>query len=80
MTYTPRPDRGAIVTYLNPNVFDPDVFPYGVITGPHVVDPETDRTWVPVLRPDRTMVVLDAANIVEVRPSHDSWAEPGPPS
>ncbi|MBB5953748.1 hypothetical protein FHS29_000318 [Saccharothrix tamanrassetensis] len=77
MTHPSQPRRGAIVTYLNPNVLDPVVFAHGLITGPHVVDPETHRNWVPVLRPDHSTVVLDTANIVEVLPSRDDRAEPG---
>ncbi|GGP75339.1 hypothetical protein [Saccharothrix coeruleofusca] len=77
MAPTPRPARGAIVTYLNPDVLDPAPFLRGVISGTPVVDPETARHWVPVRRPDRSVVVLDAANIVEVLVD-DSWADPGP--
>lgn len=69
MEFPAQPQRGAIVTYLNPDVLAPEAFLTGVVTGAHVVDPETGRAWVSVLLPDRTTFVLDAANIVEVQPS-----------
>jgi hypothetical protein len=71
-------DRGAVVTYLDPDVFAPAAFARGLVTGPQVVDPLTRRAWVPVLRPDRTTLVLDTANIVEVVPGYDVQAGPGP--
>lgn len=77
MADTHCPDPGAIVTYLNPDVSDPVAFVLGVVSGAHVVDPQTKRTWVPVLRPDCSTFVLDAANIVEVLPSDDR-ADHGP--
>ncbi|MEU7481562.1 hypothetical protein AB0A63_36690 [Lentzea sp. NPDC042327] len=61
------PGRGAVVTYLNPDVLHPTVYLRGVVVGPHVVDPQTSHVWVPVLRPDRTISVLDIANIVAVQ-------------
>ncbi|MCE6996274.1 hypothetical protein LZG04_15930 [Saccharothrix sp. S26] len=67
MAPTPCPARGAIVTYLNPDVMHPTVYVRGIVTGPHVVDPQTGHEWVPVMRPDRTTSVLDTANIVNVR-------------
>ncbi|MFT7840236.1 hypothetical protein Q5530_29185 [Saccharothrix sp. BKS2] len=69
MAHPSLPQRGSIVTYLNPDVFAPEAFLTGVVTGTPLVDPETDRAWVSVLLPGRTTFVLDAANIVEVRPS-----------
>lgn len=76
MAPTPCPARGAIVTYLNPDVLDPNPFLRGVISGAPVVDPETSRPWVPVQRPDRATDVLDVANIVEVL-ADGYWAGPG---
>jgi hypothetical protein len=67
MATKPCPGRGAVVTYLNPDVMHPSVYVRGVVIGAHVVDPETSRAWVPVLRSDRTISVLDTANIVNVR-------------
>jgi hypothetical protein len=32
-----------------------------------VVDPHTSRKWVPVMRPDRTVSVLDTSHIVHVQ-------------
>ncbi|MET9230079.1 hypothetical protein [Lentzea sp. NPDC003310] len=64
MPTTPRPGRGAVITYLNPDATHPVAFLRGVVLGPHVVDPETGHLWVPVLLPDRTTSVLDTVNIV----------------
>ncbi|GAA3647773.1 hypothetical protein C8D87_10619 [Lentzea atacamensis] len=67
MATKPCPGRGAVVTYLNPDVMHPSVYVRGVVIGAHVVDPQTSHTWVPVLRSDRTISVLDTANIVNVQ-------------
>ncbi|MFD0206264.1 MULTISPECIES: hypothetical protein [Saccharothrix] len=69
MDSTPRPDCGAIITYLNPDALDPTAFLRGVVIGAYVVDPETSHAWVPVLLPDRTLSVLDTRNIIEVQAS-----------
>jgi hypothetical protein len=71
MTHAPRVQRGKIVTYLEPDVFATVPFALGVLAGTSVIDPETGRLWVSVLRPDRTTLVLDAANIVQASPSPD---------
>ncbi|MEU4742929.1 hypothetical protein AB0G02_21025 [Actinosynnema sp. NPDC023658] len=71
-------DRGAVVTYLDPDVFAPAAFALGRVTGPQVLDPLTGRRWVSVLRPDRTTLVLDTANVVEIVPARDVPAGPGP--
>ncbi|MFC6091324.1 hypothetical protein [Saccharothrix lopnurensis] len=69
MATTPCPDPGAIVTYLNPDVLHPSVYVRGVVVGPHVVDPRTSHTWVPVMLPDGATSVLDTAHIIEVLPT-----------
>ncbi|MGM1057982.1 hypothetical protein [Saccharothrix sp. Mg75] len=71
-------DRGAVVTYLDPDVFAPSAFGRGVVVGPVLVDPFTERAWVPVLRPDRTTLVLDIANIIEVVPGRGRRGDPKP--
>lgn len=72
MATTPCPERGAIVTYLNPDALNPTAFLRGVVIGSPVVDPQTSHAWVPVLLPDRTVSVLDTRNIIEVQPSDDT--------
>ena len=67
MATTPCPGRGAVVTFLNPDVLHPTVYVRGVVIGAHVVDPETSRAWVPVMQVDRTISVLDTTNIIDVR-------------
>lgn len=64
---TPCPDRGAIVSYLNPDVMHPTVYLRGVVVGAHVLDPQTSHMWVPVMRPDRRVSVVDTATIMNVR-------------
>ena len=71
MDITPRPEHGAIVTYLNPDVHDPATFLCGIVVGAHVVDPQTSHAWVPVLLPDHTLSVLDTRNIIEVHTSDE---------
>jgi hypothetical protein len=68
MARTPCPEHGMVVVYLNPDVLSPAAFLRAVVIGPSVVDPETGREWVPVLRPDRAVAVLDAATIARVLP------------
>ncbi|SDO47299.1 hypothetical protein [Lentzea jiangxiensis] len=68
MPLTPCPGRGAVITYLNPDVLHPAAVLSGVVLGAHVVDPETSHLWIPVLLPDSTIAVLDTANIMQVEP------------
>ncbi|KOV85303.1 hypothetical protein [Nocardia sp. NRRL S-836] len=68
MATKPCPGRGAVITYLNPDVMHPSVYVRAVVIGVHVVDPLTSHTWVPVLRPDGAVLVLDTANIIKVQP------------
>jgi hypothetical protein len=76
MPLTPCPGRGAVVVYLNPDVLHPTAVLRGVVVGAHVVDPETSHLWVPVMLPDRTVSVLDTANIMRVEPPR--CPRPGP--
>lgn len=69
MATKPCPGRGAVVTYLNPDVMHPSVYMRGVVIGKYVVDPETSHAWVPVIRTDGTVSVLDANTIVDVEGS-----------
>lgn len=68
MPLTPCPGRGAVITFLNPDVLHPAAVLSGVVLGTHVVDPETSHLWIPVLLPDSTISVLDTANIMQVEP------------
>jgi hypothetical protein len=63
------PGRGAVVTYLNPDVMHPSVYMRGVVIGTHVVDPQTAHAWVPVIRVDGTVTVLDVSTIVDAEGS-----------
>jgi hypothetical protein len=77
MAITPCPERGAIVTYLNPDVLHPAIYVRGVVIGAHVVDPQTSRAWVPVMLPDRSVSVLDTAHIVDVMSAEEDPDDPG---
>jgi hypothetical protein len=76
MTDTPHADRGTIITYLD----DPDPengqFCRAVITGAGVADPETEEVWIPVVRPDCEMTLVDPQLIVENTTA--THAESGP--
>ncbi|GHH40597.1 hypothetical protein [Lentzea cavernae] len=67
MSASQSPSSGSVITYLNPDAMHPDTYLRGVVAGPHVVDPETGHSWVPVLLPNRSTTVLDTVNIVRVR-------------
>ncbi|MGW4213534.1 hypothetical protein ACWEIJ_36500 [Lentzea sp. NPDC004789] len=68
MPSTPCPDRGSVVTYLNPDALHPAAVLSGVVLGAHVTDPETSHLWVPVMLPDSTVLVLDTVHIMQVEP------------
>ena len=61
----PTPQRGAIVTYLDPTSAGT---PYrsGVSCGAEVIDPETSERWFSVLRPGAGSTIVDAALVVAV--------------
>ncbi|MEO6082794.1 MAG: hypothetical protein ABIQ18_06785 [Umezawaea sp.] len=73
MARTPCPEHGVVVVYLNPDVQSPTAFLRGLVVGPPVVDPHTDHDWVPVLRPDRAVHLVDTATIARVLPA---WRAP----
>jgi hypothetical protein len=64
MTESPHAGRGTIVTYLDASDSPHGWFSRGVVTGVGVLDPETDLDWLPVVRPDGELVLLDPALIV----------------
>ena len=65
MTDTPQPNGGDVVTYLD--VSDPDQgeFRLGIVAGFGVADPDTDAVWVPIVRPDQEITLIDPALIVD---------------
>jgi hypothetical protein len=63
----PSPSLGCVVIFLNPDPTHPHTYLHGVVTGPHVVDPETGHSWVPVLLPDRSAAVVDTKYVLRVR-------------
>ncbi|MFD4638152.1 hypothetical protein ACFWN2_12600 [Lentzea sp. NPDC058436] len=69
MPTSPSPSPGCVVTYLNTGALHPATYVHGVVNGTHVVDPETGRSWMPVLLADRSITVVDTAYILRVRPA-----------
>jgi len=64
-----HPDRGAVVTYIDRETSTRTVFRRAVALGPELNDPNTDDTWIPVLRSDHVTVLVDPTAVVDVRPS-----------
>jgi hypothetical protein len=63
------PERGAIVTYLDPQVRQAAPWQRGVACGTAICDPRTNEMWIPVLRPDRSSTLVDPALVAEVAPA-----------
>ncbi len=64
MADTPQPNGGDVVTYLDtsdPQQLEPRV---GVVLGVGVADPDTDAVWVPIVRPDHEVTLIDPLSIV----------------
>lgn len=79
MTDSPQADRGSIVTYLDAGGSARGWFCRAVVTGVGVIDPETDVDWLPIVRPDGELTLLDPALIVTTEPTGtDEDAEPPP--
>lgn len=64
MADTPRPNGGDVVTYLDTSNPDRREFRLGVVAGIGVADPDTDVLWVPIVRPDQDITLIDPASIV----------------
>ncbi len=80
MTDSPHADRGSIVTFLDSEGSEHSWFCQAVVTGSGVIDPETDVDWVPIVRPDGELTLLDPALIVTTEPARTgNDAEPEPP-
>jgi hypothetical protein len=76
MAELPHPPRGTIITYVDPDTTTTDLFQRAVVTGPGIPDPQTNHVWIPVLRPDRVAVLLDPAQVVDIRPRQLDTMEP----
>lgn len=63
-----RPQAGAVVTYVDPTDRGWSPFCRAVATGGILVDPDTQRSWLPALRPDIGAVLLDPASLVDITP------------
>lgn len=65
MADTPHRDGGDVVTYLDTSDPDQGEFRQGVVAGTGVADPDTDEVWVPIVRPDQEITLVDPALIVD---------------
>lgn len=74
-----RPSPGTIVTYVDDRDDDivdgGTVFHRAVAVGTELVDPQNRRAWLPVIRSDGVVTLVDAASVVDVLPEGDT---PGP--
>lgn len=65
MADTPHRDGGDVVTYLDTSDPDQGEYRLGVVAGVGVADPDTDEVWVPIVRPDQEITLVDPALIVD---------------
>ena len=65
MNDTPRGGAGTIVTYLDTTEGEAGRFRRGVVAGPGVSDPDTDVIWVPIVRPDAELTLVDPVLIMD---------------
>ncbi|HEX3593120.1 MAG TPA: hypothetical protein VHV74_26130 [Pseudonocardiaceae bacterium] len=68
MPYHVDPSRGAIVTYVDDGTVGASVFRRAVAVGPAVRDPQTEDPWLPVLRTDSVVTMVEVASVVDVLP------------
>jgi hypothetical protein len=76
MTDTPRPNGGDVVTYLDMSDPDQCEFRLGIVAGVGVLDPDTDMVWVPIVRPDQEITLIDPGLIVESPDAQRSVDDP----
>lgn len=76
MSDTPRGDAGTVVTYLDTSEGERGKFRTGVVAGAGVSDPDTGAIWVPIVRPDAELTLVDPTLIMDP----DSRGEPEDPS
>jgi hypothetical protein len=60
---------GQIVTYVELQADTVSPFRRAVATGDVVDDPMTGQRWIPVIRPDLRLALVDPAMVVDVTPS-----------
>ncbi len=80
MTDSPHAGSGSIITYLDASGSERGWFCQAVVTGIGVVDPQTNVYWLPIVRPDGELTLLDPALIVTTEPGRqDRDTDMGPP-
>jgi hypothetical protein len=67
-------EYGRIVTYVDRRVGASAVFRRALVLGPELDDPQTGDTWIPALRADSLVTLVDPTSIVDMQPSCDDIA------
>lgn len=65
MSDMPRGEAGTVVTYLDTTAGEPGQFRRGTVAGIGVSDPDTEAIWVPIVRPDAGLTLVDPALIMD---------------
>lgn len=63
MSDAPGGSAGTVVTYLDTSAPEAE-FRHGVVAGDGVSDPDTETIWVPIVRPDSELTLVDPALIM----------------
>lgn len=63
--------HGRIVIFLDRHAVDGAVFRRAIALGPEVEDPLTGDTWIPALRPDGVVTLIDPTMVIDVQPTYD---------
>lgn len=73
------PVRGQIVTYVPTEPPAVPVFLRGTATGGVLTDPGTGSRWLPVIRPDLLLDLVDVTRVVVFEPATGSGQPPRDP-
>jgi hypothetical protein len=65
----PCPARGQIITYVPSEPVEVPVLHRGTATGGVLTDPVTGSRWLPVIRPDLLLDLVDVARVVVSDPA-----------
>lgn len=64
-------EYGRIVTYLDRRAGASAVFRRALTLGPELDDPQTGDTWIPALRIDNVVTLVDPTSVIDMQPSCD---------
>jgi hypothetical protein len=65
----PCPVRGQVITYVPSELVEGQVLYRGTATGGVLTDPITESRWLPVIRPDLLLDLVDVARVVVFDPA-----------